>query len=311
MKKIVSVLSVAALTLSAVFAADITIEYKTLGNIYSEVNVDSKDGTHTQTGTFLDQDGYGKAQAAMKIKANTDFAGYVLSFKPDASKGTGDNGAAKVDEYYGFMNFGPLQLTSGNWTSRYVNRVTNDAGKWESTDFEKYKPGVVRFASGVKAKEKVKASKSTYTDRGRTEGSTANIGVDIDNLTLTEDKDGSNGVQELATSLALTLRPNDDTYIMLKGVAIDGTWGGALMDADRNEYNLAFMSGFAGELAVKINNLFDLNFVAKSLARDHLGMGVFFRPLMLGDTNMLFGFTYATVIDYAQKTDSKGNKTDL
>ena|GEM_PF-1413735 len=285
MKKIVSVLSVAALTLSAVFAADITIEYKTLGNIYSETNTETAGGaSHTQTRTFLDQDGYGKAQAAMKVKATTDFAGFVLSFKPDATKGSGDNGSSKIDEYYGFMNFGPLQLTTGNWTSRYINRVTEDAGKWESKDFEKYKPGVVAFTSATTAMQQLGYAK------------------DIDNLTLTEA-----GAQELATSLALTIRPNDDTYFLVKGVAIDGAgtpWGGTLMN-DKGNYNLTFMSGFAGEVALKINNVFDLNFVAKSLKRDHLAMGVFFRPLMLGKTNMLLGFSYATFIDKSKTGDKE------
>ena len=70
MKKIVSVLAVAALSLSVVFAAEVSLSYKTRGTLYSEtnkMNYDSNKGS--QARTALDQSGYKDAQTDIVISA--------------------------------------------------------------------------------------------------------------------------------------------------------------------------------------------------------------------------------------------------
>lgn len=265
MKKIVSVLSVAALTFSVAFAADVSIRYRTRGTVYSEKTDKVNDATTTQIVEFLNQSGYASPKGDLKIKATSDLAGIVIALQPNAA----DKSIA-VDEFYGFMNFANLQITTGKWTSRYVNRVTTDAGKWEGKDYEVYKPGILPgiFQSGI-----------GYSQLG--------YGKDVDNLTLNlSDK------QELSTSLAYTIRPNDNSYFMVKGLLVDGDWGRAYV-ADKESEDIIFKSGFAGEIAYKSNNLIDFNACFKSLSREKFAAGVFVRPLMLGDKNLMVGFTWA------------------
>ena len=90
MKKIVSVVAVAMLTLSAVFAADISIEYKTAGNVYSETKT-TKDGKITKsTKTVLDQTGYDGASSCFVLSASSDVGGFLLDIDPDAAASTNE-----------------------------------------------------------------------------------------------------------------------------------------------------------------------------------------------------------------------------
>ncbi|WP_407427486.1 hypothetical protein [Treponema sp.] len=277
MKKIVSVLAVAALTLSAVFAADISIEYKTAGNVYYEEKTKDSDGAITSsTKTVLDQSGYDGASSCFVLSASSDIGGFYLDLDPDAA-----NDKTTFDQWYAWLNLGNLQTTVGLWTSRYVNRVNADAGNWANDDYERYKPGVIG-------------------------GSYAH---DIDNLTYNT----SEGHQKLSTALAYTIRPNDNMYIMAKGVLVNAggsdsiadTWGGAFMDSETGSYTNTFFSGFAGELAFKMEGLIDVNFAFRSEKRNALGAGLFVSPLMLDMADIMVGFSYGTdLYDYGKGVDA-------
>jgi len=278
MKKIVSMLAVAALALSSVFAADITAEYSTKGNIYGEKAAKAA-GSKTSTVStkeFLNQKGYDDdAASCITFTASGDAGGVCLDLDADAR-----NLNLTRDQIYGWMNFGNIQLTTGAWTSRYVNRVKEDANKWANSDYEMFKPGIVCGSDG-------KGLKAAY---------------DIDNLTT-----NATGAQTLATAIAYTLRPNEDTYLMVKGVAIEGNWGGTgRFDSDKKyaagDYDIMFRSTFAGELAFRQEGVIDVNAVVKSPARDSLIAAVFVRPLMLKDLNLLVGGTYAC--DLSEKPDT-------
>ncbi len=276
MKKIVSVVAVAALTLSAVFAADISLSYRTRANVYSETKT-KKDGTVTASSkTVLDQTGYGSAAKCFVLSASGDVGGFILDVDPNAGTET-----FSLDQWYAWVNFGNLQTTVGLWKSRYVNRVNADANDWQDADYERYKPGVI---GGSYAK-------------------------DIDNLTYNTTEDH----QKLSTAFAYTIRPNDDVYFMMKGVLVNAggsnkvtdTWGGALMNSDSGNYQNTFFSGFAGEVAFKVNGAFDLNVAMRSEKRDQIALGAFFRPLISDSTNLLFGFSYGRDLkDYGDAVDS-------
>ncbi|MBQ9282927.1 MAG: hypothetical protein IJ207_12165 [Treponema sp.] len=275
MKKIVSVLSVAALTLSAVFAADVSLNYKMAGTLYKETNTkeiktEGGDPELSSTRTFLDLNGYSSTPSGdLEFTAKNDFAGFALTLNPKVNTAYT---AFDVDTYYGWLNFAGLQLTSGKWTSRYVALLDDDGGNWEDNEFARYKPGVI-------------GGKYAY---------------DIDNLTqvrFTNTAGETDWEQRLSTALAYTIRPDDDTYFMIKGVLVDSDWGSTLRtDSDRtygDDYavgngDLNFFSGFAGEVAFR-TAAFDINFAAKSMYRDELGLGVFFRTI--GDTSLLFGLS--------------------
>ena len=277
MKKIVSVWAIAALTLSAVFAADISIEYKTAGTVYKEEH--TRQGTSSTTGekSVFNQAGYddGATGGEFVLSASSDIGGFVLDIDTYATELKN-----VVDQWYAWVNFGNLQTTVGLWKSRYVNRVNQDAGNWADEDFERYRPGVI---GGMYAH-------------------------DIDNLTYSTFE----GAQKLATSVAYTIRPSDESYFMIKGLLVNagGTgsvgdrWGGAFMS--NGSYTNYFFSGFAGEFAFKLNGLFDINLALRSEKRDSIGAGLFFRPLLSNpENNLLVGFSFGTnFADYGDSIDS-------
>ena len=273
MKKIVSMLAIAALTLGAVSAADFSVEYATKGSVYTEKSTMKKGATKSvvDSKAFLDQkEGYDKGSASDLVLSSSGSAGGVLlDIDVDAR-----NKSIKFDQVYGWMNFGSIQLTTGKWCGRYVNRVKEDAGKWANDDFEKFKPGIVIGADGKGAKD-VNA-------------------YDVDNLTAVK------GDNQIATALAFTSRPDDATYFMAKGLLVtnNDTWGGiGKWDSDKvyadDEYDLVFDSGFAGEIAFRKENVIDINVLAKSMVRNKLVVAAFVRPLMLNPVNLLVGVTYA------------------
>ena len=276
MKKIVSVWAIAALTLSAVFAADISIEYTTAGTVYKETHTRQGTSSTTDDKSVFDQSGYDGATGEFILSASNDLAGFVLDIDPNAK-----DSKNIVDQWYAWVNFGNLQTTVGLWKSRYVNRVNQDAGNWEDADYERYRLGVVK---GKYAK-------------------------DIDNLTYNTEEDS----QKLATSVAYTIRPGEDTYFMIKGVLVNAggsknvkdQWGGAFNNENGN-YTNYFFSGFAGEFAFRAAKLFDISLAFRSEKRDQLGAGVFFSPLF-GDSghSMLFGASVGLDLkDYGKGVDS-------
>ena len=308
MKKIVSVLSVAALALSSMFAAEVTLSYKTKAALYKETNKKNvaTDTGATQERSLFNQKGYdnGKAKSNVVVSAKTDFAGFVLDFEPEAQNGKTGTVMTKDNfyQYYGWLNFGPLQITSGKWESRYGYELDDDQKAWADNDFNRYHLGIIN----------------------------GDYGHDVDNLTATTEATATdkafNGIrakveatQQLATAVAFTSHPNDGTYIMLKGVLVDSDWGSSLrLDSDRTygqdftkvdagSGDLAFHSGFAGEFAFHIDNSIDINVVAKSLKRDTLAIGGFVRPTF-GNTTLLAGFTVG--LDLKELKDDKGAEID-
>lgn len=277
MKKIVSMLAVAALTLTSVFAVDITAEYATKGTFYTEKSTKAAGATKStvDSKTFLDQKGYDDSAAnCITFTASGDIGGVCLDVDADAR-----DISLTRDQIYGWMNFGNIQLTTGAWTSRYVNRIKTDANNWADADFEKFKPGIVLGADG-------KDNKAAY---------------DVDNLTAIDT------TQKLATALAYTLRPNDSTYFMIKGVAVQNKWGGTgRFDSDKKyaagDYDLMFNSSFAGEIAFRVDDVIDINFVAKSQVRDQLIAALFIRPMMVKGFDLLVGATYATTLEEKPET---------
>lgn len=281
MKKIVSVLSVAALTLSAVFAADVSLNYKMAGALYTETNKKTyaagKETAVAQDRTILDLNGYAdKPTGDLAFTAKNDFAGFALTLNPKVDQKYTD---FAVDTYYGWLNFSNVQVTSGKWCSRYVNRLDMHSGNWESNEFERYKPGVI---NGLAAH-------------------------DIDNLTAVNKgvkESKADYEQRLSTAVAYTLHKDEDSALMVKGVLVDNDWGSTLRtdtkDDNKRAYHtksysdvdggdLGFFSGFAGEFAYKTAG-FDFNLALKSMYRDQLAFGAFFRTI--GESSsLLFGLS--------------------
>lgn len=150
MKKIISALAVSALALGSVFAADVSLGYTQKGMISS-----NKGGKSVK----LDLNGYkADIKGDVVFSVSNDNAGVLVDIDPwyddegrkDANA-KDDKGNSKLfDKYYGWVKFfdGKMKLQSGVWGDRIVNRMTQDAGKWEDAEYEKFKPGVINGALG-------------------------------------------------------------------------------------------------------------------------------------------------------------------
>ena len=136
MKKIILALSVTALALSATFA-DVSLEYTQKANIIG----DSGNLKYT---------GYAKNKGTLKFLLKNDTSGVQLEVEPTIAKGNEGTKTIEPNHYFGWVNFGEgaFQLQSGVWETRSVNRMTADAGKWEGSQYERYKYGVMGGSSG-------------------------------------------------------------------------------------------------------------------------------------------------------------------
>lgn len=141
MKKIIST-AAAVLAFSMAFA-DVSVEFTQAGYLSSD-----REGKSVK----LDVNGYDddkKVTGCVVTEISNEFAGVVFDFDPyirDTGRDYVDNASnGMFDQYYGWVNFmgGKAKLQSGVWASRSVNRMKKDAGSWENSEYEVFKPGVI------------------------------------------------------------------------------------------------------------------------------------------------------------------------
>lgn len=175
MKKIISMLTVSALAFGSVFA-DVSLEYTQKG--YISTNEDGSSKYLDLNG--YDEDGTGKTKHTdtdITFEVSNDVAGVHFEIAPygtDEKTRTNDASENYFDSYYGWVKFlgGTMELKSGQFVQRRVARMNQDAGNWNSNDYERYKPGVM---GGTYAKDvtnlptvngtKALTSELTYTGK--------------------------------------------------------------------------------------------------------------------------------------------------
>lgn len=205
---------------------------------------------------------------------SNEIAGAVLDF--DIT----DDTKLALDNYYGWLTFalpaGSLQITSGKWTARNVNRVNGDAGDLDAYQnyFEMFKPGVIN----------------------------GQIADDIDNLT------GVNGAKKMATVLAYTLNDTLPGSLMVKFGFVDSDYNdddsleGKVYNCDGSEYIIK--SGFVGEVCYAQEDVIKLNLAVKNLKKDIYGFGLFASPLGIENLDLTAGFSMGTSnqedVDYTE-----------
>jgi hypothetical protein len=174
------------------------------------------------------------------------------------------SGALSLDSYYGWMTFGlpvgSLQVTTGKWESRYVNRVNQDAGDLDGEYYEAFKPGVItgfNLTTGVV--------------------NTGNFANDIDNLTA----------KKMGTVIGYTLDNVLPGKFMAKFGLVndDGTYNEDAGD------EVTIHSGFVGEVAYEQDKVIKLNFALKNYNEKQYGFGLFVSPLMLDKLSATAGFS--------------------
>lgn len=279
MKKIISVLAVSALALGSVFA-EISLEYT------QKALVSTNEGG---TSKKLDLSGYddkSKVEGELIFNVSNDNAGVVVDIDPwydKAGKKTlGGTGADEnpFDQYYGWVKFfdGQLKLQSGVWTSRSVNRMKQDAGQWENSEYEAYKYGIVTAPGYVYGR---------YYYRKQA----TSIGEDVTNLTL----DTSSGDQKLSTALTFD---NGDFF----GTA-------ALVTSDFYGTESTWKSGFAFEGGFNIDDETKIQGVLKILKDQEYALAAFLDKKNFSLFDQTFDFVAGVTVATTQNSSNNNSNT--
>lgn len=172
--------------------------------------------------------------------------------------------ALGLDEFYGWMTFGlpvgNLQITSGKWGARYIDRVTTDGGDLSGKYFNTFNPGnIISVTSGT-------TTTKAYS-------------ADADNLT-----EG-----EMASVLAYTLSDVLPGALLAKFgiVQNDNYLTGVVADPETKIH-----CGFVGELAYRQEKAFNFDLAIKHLTANQTSVGVYFNALAVENLQTLVGFTY-------------------
>lgn len=242
MKKILSTVLVGALIAGIAFA-EMSFDYKGTA-IVGDVN---------NSWTKVDR------TDAFTLGFKNDIAGVDIEF--DLEDGNGTNAFA-LDHFYGYLTFGlpvgNLQITSGKWDARWVNRIKGDGGELDAKYYEAYKPGVIEGFGLAK---------------------------DIDNLT---------GSKNMSTVLAYTLSDTLPGTLMFK-FGLVGLQNNPL--GAGTEYNegsddaVNIKAGFVGQVAYQQDDLIKLNVDFKTLKQNAYAFGIFLSPLMIENLNATLGFS--------------------
>lgn len=192
----------------------------------------------------------------------------VAGVKCDWDLNGGDK--MELDEFYAWMDFalpvGALEITSGKWNGRNVNRVKTEAGDLDDAYYEVYKPGIAIGGAQI-----------------------------VDGANLTDGK--------YATVLAYTLSDVLPGKLMFKAGIV--RVGNGKDTKDNVYYNPADKtdvrshSSFAYEVSYAQDDLIKATVAIKNYSFTTTTYGVYVSPLMVPGLDSMVGFTYATVGDDA------------
>ncbi len=288
MKKIVAA-AVAGLVLAGAAFADVSFSY-TGSAILGGRNHSFDDKYDDTKGTYgKDADSEGKSSLkqleeifrndCLSLSISNDVAGVVCDWditSTDAdttinkskTKTQHEGTVMSLDSFYGWMTFGlpagNLQITSGKWTSRYVNRVNSAAGNLDAYNnyFERFKPGNIIENT---------------------------VSKDSDNLTK----------GAYSTVLAYTLADTLPGTLMVKFGLVTSNYNAANKGA-----KVALKSGFVGEICWFQEGLIKANVAIKNLVQDVKSVGIFVSPLMVENLEATVGVSLGMVEDDVKLTDT-------
>ena len=265
MKKILSTMLVGALIAGIAFA-EMSFDYKgtaILGN-----------KTNTMTNIYR--------KDCLNLGFKNDIAGIVLDF--DLTDGDNADAPAatklELDQFYGYLTFGlpvgNLQITSGKWDARWVNRIKGDGGELDGVFYEAFKPGVM---NGM-----VAGDVDNLTGNGNMSTVLAYTLNDVLPGSLMF-KFGLVGLQGSPFKMDKTDNPFSAQTSKLKDVTTTTLYNEG--KADGTDLN----AGFVGQIALRLDDLFKLNVDFKTLKQNAYAFGVFLSPLMVEKLSATVGFS--------------------
>ena len=270
MKKILSTMLVGALIAGAAFA-DISFDYTGVA-VLTGRNHAADEGKEAKSSLKQLEEIF--RNDCLSLSISNDVAGVVCDWdihSTDADTSINKKGTAtqhegtvmELDSFYGWMTFGlpvgNLQITSGKWTSRYVNRVNSAAGNLDAYNnyFERFKPGNI------------------------IEGT---VSEDSDNLTE----------KAYSTVLAYTLADTLPGTLMVKFGLVTSNYNDPAKSASGTP-DVTLKSGFVGEVCWFQENLIKANVAVKNYVKGATSLGIFVSPLMVAGLDATVGFSTAIV----------------
>ncbi len=267
MKKILSTMLVGALIAGIAFA-EVSFNYKgtaIVGNASKFLGDQTvTKGNKGKDSTTTDKAGKGAIlrKDAFTLGAKNDFSGAEIEFDIVGDGNSAGYSKFVLDHFYAYLTFGlpvgNLQITSGKWDARWVERVKVDGGELDARFYEAYKPGVME----------------------------GKIAADIDNLT---------GSGNMSTVLAYTLNDVLPGSLMFKFGLVglqnkpfgDGT---TIYNEGKND-STDIRAGFVGQIAYRMDDLFKFNVDFKTLKQNAYAFGIFLSPLMVEKLSATVGFS--------------------
>ncbi|MEM5948443.1 hypothetical protein WKV44_07785 [Spirochaetia bacterium 38H-sp] len=242
-KKIACIGILVLLVATLGFSADLKVKLQARASSELFKNVDGEptemmglgDISRTDSLTFEFKDENAGAYAQLYLYSLTD------------SKTT----APYIYDYYGWMKFGDLKLTAGNWDNRYANRVTKDGSNFGQLWDLKYGP--IKYSSGKEAG--------------------VNLDTESDHLnpwyiTTVADYSISDFTLSLSTGNGTTADSNGYDYT----------------DYDIRDY-FGVRAAYNKDGLIKTNTTFIMN------GENNARLGVFVEPLMVDNLTLVVGYS--------------------
>ncbi|WP_443740394.1 hypothetical protein [Treponema berlinense] len=291
MKKIVTAAAIAAMAASFA-AAEVTtsLNVRVRPDLYKVEGI-TKTKTadaYTKT-TYADIDGVATNSDTLAVKGSTDYAGVVaeITLLNPGNKNT-ENGGVKIDNYYGWLNWGALKFTAGTYDSRYTNRGNYTATEQGILDEEFSKTHGLSIKNGL--------SKTAF-------GKTGGFSWLVDFGNVSQVAAGNN------TSFIADYTFNDIAggKLLLKGGLVENGSNKQYddtTDATKKDKDVFKQSeGYVFEAAWRKDGIAAVDFIFKNPVNKLYGFGLYVTPLMIANTkNVVVGFTYGMdTNDYDKK----------
>jgi len=288
MKKVIGAVLAGTMVAGMAFAdPKITLNFRVRPTLYDQTSVyaTAKSDSATKQTSTLNFAGYGGDTDCFTIGISTDYAGVFL----DTDYGTSTTGGnawyststatsdttAKIDAYYGWLNFGALKLTAGKVDTRVSNKMTSGATNLNLTDKEGYKMGVWTNLAGA-GTTTLNADKPSYVSKG-------SLGYDSDNLTaLSSSKKtsllGEYGIKDVGNGT-----------LMLRAAIVDNNYKTDTSDTS-GDYKYQY-AGYAFNVGYKAD-AFDIEGVAKMPESDVFVGAAFAEIKAVKNLDAVLGFTF-------------------
>ncbi|AEJ18794.1 hypothetical protein [Gracilinema caldarium] len=219
MKKIVSLVLLLSISVGTIVFAQtpkLSLYARTSGSL-GTIDLDESENNKSMNLGVSNTDTFG-------IEITDKMAGAKVSLKGSDFIDSSNGGTIVVDDYYGWMKFGDIKLTAGEWDHRYANRVTSDSSNFGGLWDLKY--GVITRKAGNEGDITVAVTQET------------------DNLTPWEVEFAADYIKDALTLSFSTGNTNDtSTYPNYKNYMVKDYFGvrGGYKIKDMGDVNASFV----------------------------------------------------------------------